>query len=83
MKPKYLIDDHLKAKCSAQLRVELVDDTGACHTEGLPSGVSLEVRFDANARAIMRLLRQCPGLRMRMHFLQHESAFSAKPCVVE
>ncbi|GLI70279.1 hypothetical protein VaNZ11_015212 [Volvox africanus] len=44
LKPKYLIDDHLKAKCSAQLRVELVDDTGGCHTEGLPTGVKLELQ---------------------------------------
>ncbi|KXZ52067.1 hypothetical protein GPECTOR_10g1090 [Gonium pectorale] len=43
VKQKYLIDDHLKAKCSAPLRVELVDDTGACATEGLPPGVQLEV----------------------------------------
>jgi hypothetical protein len=44
VKQKYLIDDHLKAKCSAPLRVELVDDQGNCHTEGLPQGVQLEVR---------------------------------------
>ncbi|GIL85694.1 hypothetical protein Vretimale_13197 [Volvox reticuliferus] len=44
VKPKYLIDDHLRAKCGAQLRVELVDDTGACHTEGLPAGVRLELQ---------------------------------------
>lgn len=44
VKQKYLIDDHLKAKCSAPLRVELVDDSGACHSEGLPPGVQLEVR---------------------------------------
>ncbi|GLC55265.1 PSII 6.1 kDa protein [Pleodorina starrii] len=43
VKQKYLIDDHLKAKCGAPLRVELVDDTGACHTEGLPPGVQLEM----------------------------------------
>ncbi|KAG2438687.1 hypothetical protein HXX76_005233 [Chlamydomonas incerta] len=43
VKQKYLIDDHLKAKCSAPLRVELVDDQGNCHTEGLPQGVQLEM----------------------------------------
>ncbi|KAG2445358.1 hypothetical protein HYH02_008823 [Chlamydomonas schloesseri] len=43
VKQKYLIDDHLKAKCSAPLRVELVDDQGNCHTEGLPQGVQLEL----------------------------------------
>lgn len=26
LRPKYLIDDHLKAKCGAAVRVELVDD---------------------------------------------------------
>ncbi|EFJ53210.1 hypothetical protein VOLCADRAFT_115791 [Volvox carteri f. nagariensis] len=45
VKSKYLIDDYLKAKCGAQLRVELVDDTGACHTEGLPAGVRLELHM--------------------------------------
>lgn len=44
LKQKYLIDDHLKAKCGAALRVELVDDSGACYAEGLPPGVQLEVR---------------------------------------
>ncbi|GFR43381.1 hypothetical protein Agub_g4453, partial [Astrephomene gubernaculifera] len=43
VKQKYLIDDHLKAKCGAPLRVELVDETGACHTEGLAPGVQLEM----------------------------------------
>lgn len=43
VKQKYLIDDHLKAKCGAPLRVELVDEQGSCHTEGLPPGVQLEM----------------------------------------
>ncbi|KAG2502074.1 hypothetical protein HYH03_000567 [Edaphochlamys debaryana] len=43
VKSKYLIDDHLRAKCGAPLRVELVDDTGACYMEGLPPGVQLEM----------------------------------------
>ena len=29
LKNKYLIDDHLKAKCSAPLRVELVDESSS------------------------------------------------------
>mmetsp|Transcript_29342 Transcript_29342/g.64952 ORF Transcript_29342/g.64952 Transcript_29342/m.64952 type:complete len:729 (+) Transcript_29342:226-2412(+) len=43
LKNKYLIDDHLKAKCTAPLRVELVDETGACVSEGLPPGMQLEI----------------------------------------
>lgn len=43
LKSKYLIDDHLKAKCGASLRVELVDENGACVSEGLPHGAQLEV----------------------------------------
>jgi hypothetical protein len=43
LKNKYLIDDHLRAKCNAPLRVELVDETGACVAEGLPHGTQLEV----------------------------------------
>jgi len=42
LKQKYLIDDHLRAKCNAGLRVEIVDDTGACIDENL-QGVQLEV----------------------------------------
>ncbi|GFH16547.1 uncharacterized protein HaLaN_12984 [Haematococcus lacustris] len=42
LKPKYLIDDHLKAKCGAPLRVELVDDQANCVVEGLPMGMQLE-----------------------------------------
>ena len=39
-------------RCGSPLRVELVDEMGACVAEGLPSGVQLEVRgslklFDA------------------------------------
>ncbi|GFH12757.1 uncharacterized protein HaLaN_08501, partial [Haematococcus lacustris] len=41
-KAKYLIDDHLKAKCGAPLLVELVDDQARCVFEGLPSGMRLE-----------------------------------------
>ncbi len=43
LKNKYLIDDHLRAKCGAPLRVELVDESGACESEGLPQGTQLEV----------------------------------------
>ena len=42
LKNKYLIDDHLKAKCGAGLRVEVVDENGQCITETLPD-VELEV----------------------------------------
>ncbi len=42
IKPKYLIDDHIKAKCGAPLRVELVDENQACVVEGLPVGMQLE-----------------------------------------
>ena len=38
------IDDHIKAKCGAPLRVELVDGTGAVVFDSLPSGMQLEVR---------------------------------------
>lgn len=44
LRNKYLIDDKLLAKCNAPLRVELVDQTGACVLEGLPDGQQLEVR---------------------------------------
>ncbi len=43
LKNKYLIDDHLRAKCGAPLRVELVEESGACVSEGLPLGTQLEV----------------------------------------
>eukprot|EP00197_Chlamydomonas_leiostraca_P008112 CAMPEP_0202870554 /NCGR_PEP_ID=MMETSP1391-20130828/16057_1 /ASSEMBLY_ACC=CAM_ASM_000867 /TAXON_ID=1034604 /ORGANISM="Chlamydomonas leiostraca, Strain SAG 11-49" /LENGTH=611 /DNA_ID=CAMNT_0049551153 /DNA_START=278 /DNA_END=2109 /DNA_ORIENTATION=+ len=43
LKAKYLIDDNLKAKCNAPLRVELVDENGACCIEGLPHGMQLEI----------------------------------------
>lgn len=43
LKQKYLIDDHLRAKCNAGLRVEIVDETGQCIEEALPD-VQLEVR---------------------------------------
>jgi hypothetical protein len=33
----------MQAKCGAPLRVELVDDTGACVMEGLPPGMQLEI----------------------------------------
>ena len=44
LKNKYLIDDHLRAKCGAPLRVELVDESGACESESLPQGTQLEVK---------------------------------------
>lgn len=43
LKQKYLIDDHLKAKCSAPLRVEVVDESGRCVEEGVIPGMQLEV----------------------------------------
>lgn len=43
LKNKYLIDDHLRAKCNASLRVELIDESGNSVTEGLPAGMQLEV----------------------------------------
>lgn len=46
LKNKYLIDDHLRAKCGAPLRVELVEESGACVSEGLPLGTQLEVSRD-------------------------------------
>lgn len=42
LKAKYLIDDHLKAKCGAGLRVEVVDENGQCISEAI-SDVELEV----------------------------------------
>lgn len=42
IKSKYLIDDPLKAKCNAALRVELVDEANNCVAEGLPAGMQLE-----------------------------------------
>ncbi|KAL6763898.1 hypothetical protein V8C86DRAFT_3017440 [Haematococcus lacustris] len=42
VKTKYLVDDHLKAKCGAPLLVELVDDQARRVSEGLPSGMHLE-----------------------------------------
>lgn len=44
LKQKYLIDDHLRAKCGAGLRVEVVDENGQCMTEPL-SDMELEVRL--------------------------------------
>ncbi|KAG1654764.1 hypothetical protein FOA52_015324 [Chlamydomonas sp. UWO 241] len=43
LKTKYLIDDHLKAKCGANLIVEVVDEAGSTVTEGLPPGTQLEL----------------------------------------
>ncbi|KIY96512.1 hypothetical protein MNEG_11449 [Monoraphidium neglectum] len=42
LKQKYLIDDHLRAKCNAGLRVEVVDETGQCVNEATPD-VQLEI----------------------------------------
>lgn len=42
LKAKYLIDDHLKAKCGAGLRVEVVDENGQCIVDVLPD-IELEV----------------------------------------
>lgn len=42
LKQKYLIDDHLRAKCGAGLRVEVVDESGQCINEAAPD-VQLEV----------------------------------------
>ena len=42
LKQKYLIDDHLRAKCGAGLRVEVVDENGQCMTDPLPD-MELEV----------------------------------------
>lgn len=44
LRPKYLIEDHLRAKCNAPLRVELLDEGNTCYSQGLPAGVQLEVR---------------------------------------
>lgn len=45
--PKYLVNDILKAKCDAQIRVEVIDRiTGAPVTEELPE-LTLEVRREA------------------------------------
>jgi hypothetical protein len=43
LKQKYLIDDHLRAKCGAGLRVEVVDENGQCVAEPVPD-MELEVR---------------------------------------
>lgn len=43
LKQKYLIDDHLRAKCGAGLRVEVVDENGQCVSEPVPD-MELEVR---------------------------------------
>jgi hypothetical protein len=48
IKPKYLIDDQLKAKCGASLRVELVDDTNACVADGLPPGAQVRFLIDGD-----------------------------------
>jgi hypothetical protein len=40
---KSLLPFCLQAKCGAPLRVELVEDTGACVMEGLPPGMQLEI----------------------------------------
>lgn len=43
--PKYLVNDILKAKCDAQIRVEIIDRiTGAPITDDLPE-LTLEVRL--------------------------------------
>lgn len=43
LKQKYLIDDHLRAKCGAGLRIEVVDETGQCVNDAMPE-LQLEVR---------------------------------------
>jgi len=43
LKQKYLIDDHLRAKCGAALRVEAVDDAGQCVGSATPAGLRLEL----------------------------------------
>jgi hypothetical protein len=42
LKNKYLIDDHLKAKCGAGLRVEVVDESGQCVND-ISADMELEV----------------------------------------
>lgn len=42
LKQKYLIDDHLRAKCGASLRVEIVDESSHCYEDPLPD-IQLEV----------------------------------------
>lgn len=49
-KSKYLIDDHLLAKCGAPLRVELVDEQGELVFDGLPRGHQLEVSASTEER---------------------------------
>ncbi|WIA18162.1 hypothetical protein OEZ85_009637 [Tetradesmus obliquus] len=44
LKQKYLIDDHLRAKCGAGLRVEVVDENGQCVSEPVPD-MELEVHM--------------------------------------
>jgi hypothetical protein len=46
LKSKYLIDDHLRAKCGAGLRVEVVDENGQCVVQP-PADMHLEVRGGA------------------------------------
>ncbi len=44
LKPKYLIDDHLRAKCGAALRIEVVDESGQCVGGAGGEALQLEVR---------------------------------------
>lgn len=45
LRQKYLIDDHLRAKCGAAVRVELVDDVGRRVVDSAAMGAaSVEVR---------------------------------------
>ncbi len=55
LKAKYLIDDHLRAKCGAGLRVEVVDEAGQCCEDGLPD-VQLEVGTEQRRACVACLL---------------------------
>ncbi|GBF93537.1 hypothetical protein Rsub_06257 [Raphidocelis subcapitata] len=43
LKQKYLIDDHLRAKCGAALRIEVVDESGQCVGDAMPE-LQLEIQ---------------------------------------
>jgi len=72
LKNKYLIDDHLRAKCGAPLRVELVDETGVCVTDGLPDGMQLEVHV-LNGEKYKEI---CPDNTLLSHTQLHSCIIS-------
>lgn len=77
LKAKYLIDDHLRAKCGAGLRVEVVDEHGQCVTQPLPD-MHLEVCASVGA-SVSRPRHVCLGCRQQCVRMAAAAAAVAQP----